>query len=217
FLEWFYARFADTFLLLHPLWKAIGYGRVEAPVKFVEKRVKGLMFDCRMCGQCILSSTGMSCPMNCPKQLRNGPCGGVRANGNCEVEPDMPCVWVKAWEGSRTMVRGDAILNVQNPVDQSLRETSAWLRVTAQAATAREQAKASPDMGAAARTPRSSAIPTKARRARTCRWNRCPAISRAEGWKGCCDAVSSRSRPSSTRQTAPTRKTSTTGQESSMA
>ena len=25
FLEWFYARFADTFLMLHPLWKAIGY------------------------------------------------------------------------------------------------------------------------------------------------------------------------------------------------
>ena len=102
--------FADMFLLLHPLWKGIGYGRVEAPVKFVEKRVKGFMFDCRMCGQCVLSSTGMSCPMNCPKQLRNGPCGGVRANGNCEVEPDMPCVWVKAWEGSRNMVKGDAIL-----------------------------------------------------------------------------------------------------------
>ncbi|EXL09873.1 methylenetetrahydrofolate reductase C-terminal domain-containing protein [Aquamicrobium defluvii] len=149
-LEWVYARLAETFLALHPLWKAIGYGRVEAPVKFVEKRVKGFMFDCRMCGQCILSSTGMSCPMNCPKQLRNGPCGGVRANGNCEVEPDMPCVWVKAWEGSRNMVKGDAILNVQNPVDQSLRETSAWLRVTAQAAAAREQAKTSTDVGAAA-------------------------------------------------------------------
>lgn len=139
-LEWFYARFADAFLMLHPLWKGIGYARVEAPVKFVEKRVKGFMFDCRMCGQCILSSTGMSCPMNCPKQLRNGPCGGVRANGNCEVEPDMPCVWVKAWEGSRHMVHGDMILNVQKPVDQSLRETSAWLRVTANAAAERERA-----------------------------------------------------------------------------
>ena len=137
FLEWFYARFADAFLALHPLWKGIGYGRVEGPVKFVEKRVKGFMFDCRMCGQCVLSSTGMSCPMNCPKQLRNGPCGGVRPNGNCEVEPDMPCVWVKAWEGSQHMVKGDAILAVQKPVDQSLRETSAWLRVTAQAAAAR--------------------------------------------------------------------------------
>ncbi|MBN9037298.1 MAG: methylenetetrahydrofolate reductase C-terminal domain-containing protein [Rhizobiales bacterium] len=136
-LEWLYARFADLFLALHPLWKAVGYARAEAPVKFVEKRVKGFLFDCRMCGQCVLSSTGMSCPMNCPKQLRNGPCGGVRANGHCEVEPDMPCVWVKAWEGSRNMVHADAILAVQKPVDQSLRETSAWLRVTALAAAAR--------------------------------------------------------------------------------
>ena len=140
-LEWFYARFADVFLLLHPFWKLVGYGRAEAPVKFIERQVKGFMFDCRMCGQCALSSTGMSCPMNCPKQLRNGPCGGVRANGNCEVEPDMPCVWVKAWEGSRNMVNGDAILTVQKPVDQSLRQTSSWLRVTADAAARREKAK----------------------------------------------------------------------------
>ena len=138
FLEVLYKRFADLFLMLHPLWNAIGYGRVERPVTFVERHVKGFLFDCRMCGQCALSSTGMSCPMNCPKQLRNGPCGGVRANGNCEVEPDMPCVWVQAWNGSRNMAGGDAILKVQKPVNQSLRETSAWLRVTAQSAAEKE-------------------------------------------------------------------------------
>jgi hypothetical protein len=131
-LEWFYNRFARAFLLLHPFWKAVGYRHAEAPVKFVERQVKGFMFDCRMCGQCILSATGMSCPMNCPKQLRNGPCGGVRPDGNCEVEPDMPCVWVQAWHGAQQMRQGEAILEVQKPVDQSLRETSAWLRVTAQ-------------------------------------------------------------------------------------
>jgi hypothetical protein len=38
------------------------------------------------------------------------------------------------------MVNGDAILNVQKPVDQSLRETSSWLRVTAQAAATRQEA-----------------------------------------------------------------------------
>ncbi len=138
FLERLYALLADLFLKLDPLWSLIGYQRAEAPVKFVERRVKGLLFDCRMCGQCILSSTGMSCPMNCPKRLRNGPCGGVRANGNCEVEPDMPCVWVQAWSGSRQMRGGDAILALQRPVDHSLRETSAWLRATAQAADARK-------------------------------------------------------------------------------
>ena len=143
FLERVYGLFANLFLKLHPFWRAVGYQRAEAPVKFVEKRVKGLLFDCRMCGQCILSSTGMSCPMNCPKQLRNGPCGGVRANGNCEVEPDMPCVWVQAWKGASQMREGaSAILKVQKPVDQSLRETSAWLRVTALAAAGNERPKA---------------------------------------------------------------------------
>jgi hypothetical protein len=141
FLERIYAAFSRVFLFLHPVWTAIGYSRAEVPVKFVERRVKGLLFDCRMCGQCILSSTGMSCPMNCPKRLRNGPCGGVRANGNCEVEPDMPCVWVQAWQGSQQMQGGEAILNVQKPVNYALRETSAWLRATSQAAAEAEAPK----------------------------------------------------------------------------
>ncbi len=90
---------------MHGLFRALGYERVERPVAGVEKVVKGLLFDCRMCGQCVLSSTGMSCPMNCPKTLRNGPCGGVRDNGNCEVKPDMHCVWVEAYRGSRAHSR----------------------------------------------------------------------------------------------------------------
>jgi len=136
-----YNLLADVFLKLHPLWNAIGYARVERPVLLVENTVKSFLFDCRMCGQCALSDTGMSCPMNCPKQLRNGPCGGVRANGNCEVEPDMPCVWVQAWEGSQRMRASTNILKVQKPVDQSLRDTSAWLRVTAKKAEERKAAR----------------------------------------------------------------------------
>ncbi|MCB1473446.1 MAG: methylenetetrahydrofolate reductase C-terminal domain-containing protein [Rhodobiaceae bacterium] len=141
-LEWFYARFADGLLKLHWFWNKVGYQRAERPVKAVEKLAKAVLFDCRMCGQCALSSTGMSCPMNCPKGLRNGPCGGVRANGHCEVEPDMPCVWVQAWQGSQRMKTGDRILDVQKPVDNSLWNTSSWLRVTAKAAAERAQAAA---------------------------------------------------------------------------
>src|SRR5260221_11052234 len=59
----------------------------------VEHVSKGAIFNCQMCGQCVLPSTGMTCPMNCPKNLRNGPCGGVRPNGHCEVVPAMRCVW----------------------------------------------------------------------------------------------------------------------------
>jgi len=134
FLEIVYNLFADSLLALHPLWNWIGYARVERPMVAVEKFTKEILFDCRMCGRCVLSSTGMSCPMNCPKNLRNGPCGGVRADGHCEVEPDMPCVWVQAWQGSQRMKATSNILDVQKPVDHSIQGTSAWLRACSERA-----------------------------------------------------------------------------------
>ncbi|MCP8940214.1 methylenetetrahydrofolate reductase C-terminal domain-containing protein [Alsobacter sp. SYSU M60028] len=127
--ERFYAGFERVLLALAPLARRVGYDRAEGTVALVERAVKGPLFDCRMCGQCVLSSTGMSCPMNCPKALRNGPCGGVRQDGTCEVYPDMPCVWVQAWEGSRRMADGDRIAEAQPPVDHRLKGTSSWLRV----------------------------------------------------------------------------------------
>lgn len=129
-LEIFYQGFERVFVALHPLWKAVGYERLEKPVAVVEKAVKGLLFDCQMCGQCALSSTGMSCSMNCPKTLRNGPCGGVRADGHCEVKPEMRCVWVEAYAGSQRMVAGkEAIKVVQFAVDGRLKGKSSWLKV----------------------------------------------------------------------------------------
>ncbi len=125
-----YAAFERMLIRLAPLFERIGYQRLERPVAAVERTVKGLLFDCRMCGTCILSATGLSCPMNCPKQLRNGPCGGVRADGHCEVKPEMRCVWVEAWQGAARMPGGfDAIGRIQGPVDHRLEGSSAWLRV----------------------------------------------------------------------------------------
>jgi len=129
-LNAFYRGFESLLVALDPMFRAIGYQRLERPMARIEKTVKGLLFDCRMCGQCILSSTGMSCPMNCPKNLRNGPCGGVRANGNCEVRPEMRCVWVEAFAGSERIPGGNAALRtVQAAVDRRLQGKSAWLRV----------------------------------------------------------------------------------------
>ena len=129
-LNSFYRGFERALTGLHPLFKRIGYQRLERPVAAVERSVKGLLFDCRMCGQCILSSTGMSCPMNCPKGLRNGPCGGVRASGNCEVRPDMKCVWYLAVAGRERIPGGtEALGRVQPPVDRRLTGKSSWLRV----------------------------------------------------------------------------------------
>ena len=132
-LNAFYRGFEAALVVLHPLFRWIGYGRLERPVAAVERSVKGLLFDCRMCGQCILSSTGMSCPMNCPKNLRNGPCGGVRANGHCEVRPEMKCVWVAAFAGSARIPGAiDALRQVQHAVDRRLQGRSSWLRVVRQ-------------------------------------------------------------------------------------
>src|SRR5215469_12032745 len=111
-LERLYEAFEPLLVRCAPVLKHLGYERLERPVAAVERTVKGLFFDCQMCGQCALSSTGMSCSMNCPKNLRNGPCGGVRADGHCEVKPDMKCVWVQAWMGAGRMAKGGAILEL---------------------------------------------------------------------------------------------------------
>ena len=142
-MEIFYAGFERVVVALHPLWKAIGYERLEKPVAAVEQVVKGFLFDCQMCGQCALSSTGMSCSMNCPKTIRNGPCGGVRANGNCEVKPEMRCVWVEGFDGSQRMREGrEAIKVVQFAVDARLKGKSSWLKVAQDKAPKPVQEKA---------------------------------------------------------------------------
>jgi hypothetical protein len=141
-MEILYALAERVLVLLHPLWKRIGYERMESPMALLERGVKGLLFDCRMCGQCALSSTGMSCPMNCPKNLRNGPCGGVRDNGHCEVKPAMRCVWVEAFEGSQRMRAGrQAIREVLPPIDRRLEGRSSWLIIAREKGEAREGAQ----------------------------------------------------------------------------
>ena len=140
--EWIYKRVERGMVALDPLFAKIGYNRVERPIALVEKGVKVLLFDCKMCGQCVLSSTGMSCPMNCPKQLRNGPCGGVREGGFCEVKPQMKCVWALAWDGASRMRDGPSrIRQVLPPVEHSLRGSSSWLRVSREIAAKRREAR----------------------------------------------------------------------------
>lgn len=123
------AAYAATENLLKPFrrWLVPG-SRVERIFVWAERRSKGAIFDCRMCGQCVLHSTGMTCPMTCPKNLRNGPCGGVRVDGHCEVYPERPCIWVQAWDRSRRMpTYGDDIFHILPPLNHSLQNTSAWI------------------------------------------------------------------------------------------
>ncbi|HKN48014.1 MAG TPA: methylenetetrahydrofolate reductase C-terminal domain-containing protein, partial [Candidatus Polarisedimenticolia bacterium] len=114
-----------AFLRRHPSAERL-LDRLARPLEIAVKRP---IFGCQMCGQCILHETGLTCPMGCPKTLRNGPCGGVRQNGHCEVIPEMMCVWIKAERRSRWLPWRGAILRIQPALDWSLRGSSAWINV----------------------------------------------------------------------------------------
>lgn len=100
---------------------------LERAFTWAEKQVKGELFGCRMCGQCALPSTAYACPQTCPKQLRNGPCGGVSPAGMCEVYPDMRCVWVVAYERAEQEGRVADLRRLQRPLDHRKWGESSWI------------------------------------------------------------------------------------------
>jgi hypothetical protein len=131
-LELAYLISKQLITVLYPPLRSLRPRLAERALTYSEELLKGYAFNCQMCGQCILHSTGMTCPMTCPKNLRNGPCGGVRPDGHCEVIPEMPCVWVQAWERSRQMrIYADDIQVVQPPLNRTLQGTSAWANMVA--------------------------------------------------------------------------------------
>ena len=112
---------------MRPLFAKLGMETSSKIVKVPEEMVKGLLFNCQDCAQCVLHYNGMTCPMNCPKNLRNGPCGGVRLNGNCEVKPEMDCVWVKGIERAPKTPYDHEILRLNPPVDWRLKGQASWV------------------------------------------------------------------------------------------
>jgi Methylene-tetrahydrofolate reductase C terminal len=116
----------------NPLYRRLGRWIESSPRRYrlfasAEEKVKAELFGCQMCGQCALPATGYACPMSCPKQLRNGPCGGVGADGSCEVHPELRCVWLVAWERARDQDRTADLRRLQRPVDQRLWGQSSWV------------------------------------------------------------------------------------------
>ncbi len=127
-LKRFYDAGARLALQLRRPLRWLGTHRMERVLRPFERVTKQLLVDCKMCGQCVLSSTGMACPTNCAKQMRNGPCGGVRADGSCEVDPSMRCVWVEAIEGQKR-IGGPHNKAFLEPIDHRLWHRSSWLHV----------------------------------------------------------------------------------------
>lgn len=91
----------------------------------IEMAVKEPLFGCQACGNCVLSYTEYVCPQTCPKQLRNGPCGGT-SNGRCEVV-DKPCIWVSAYERAKRHDRVGELRTFVPAPDRDLQGTSSWI------------------------------------------------------------------------------------------
>src|SRR5574341_2207619 len=81
-----------------------------------ERLIKGPLFGCRMCGNCLLQETAFICPMGCPKGLRNGPCGGSTPE-KCYVDESRPCIWYEIYDRSFKMGRQEMLLEVLPPLD----------------------------------------------------------------------------------------------------
>jgi len=88
--------------------------------------IKGPLFGCRMCGNCLLQETAFICPMECPKGMRNGPCGGVTPEKNCYVDETRKCVWYAIYKRALKTGREEILLEVLPPLDWDKVGTETW-------------------------------------------------------------------------------------------
>jgi methylenetetrahydrofolate reductase (NADPH) len=91
-----------------------------------ELLIKGPLFACRMCGNCLLQETAFICPMECPKGMRNGPCGGVTPGLNCYIDETRKCIWQAIYSRSLKTGREEKLLEVLPPLDWHKTGTETW-------------------------------------------------------------------------------------------
>ena len=91
-----------------------------------ELAFKKPVFGCKACGNCVLGLMEYVCPMTCPKNMRNGPCGGT-SNGQCEVIPEQACIWVNVYERAKSAERVDELKVYIPPRNRALQGTSSYI------------------------------------------------------------------------------------------
>ncbi|HXY74589.1 MAG TPA: methylenetetrahydrofolate reductase C-terminal domain-containing protein, partial [Dehalococcoidales bacterium] len=133
------SRFADAtmfnpknfvFKTLQPMAKSLDKTRVcKHIIEDCEHMTKVVLFDCQNCGDCGLFDVAFLCPVSqCPKNQRNGPCGGS-LNGWCEVFPKQrQCIWVRAYDRLKLHHKEESNTEtIIPPNDWTLQNTSSWL------------------------------------------------------------------------------------------
>ncbi|MCQ3931545.1 MAG: hypothetical protein DPW16_13890 [Chloroflexi bacterium] len=117
-------------------WQPPFYPFKREPLRYrllerMERMVKGPLFGCRMCGNCLLQETAFICPMECPKGARNGPCGGSTSE-HCYVDETRPCIWYRIYTRAFAMGREEKLLEVMPPLDWDRVGTETWWDVMKQ-------------------------------------------------------------------------------------
>jgi len=101
----------------------------SSAIWFLEYLSKGLLYGCKMCGDCVLYACGFRCYQSeCPKKMENGPCGGS-VNGYCEAFPDKKlCFWVRVYKQLKGVSQNVTFkANPIPPRNNSLYKTSSWI------------------------------------------------------------------------------------------
>ncbi|MCX6255716.1 MAG: methylenetetrahydrofolate reductase C-terminal domain-containing protein [Bacteroidia bacterium] len=88
--------------------------------------IKGPLLGCRMCGNCLLQETAFICPMECPKGMRNGPCGGITPEKKCYIDETRKCVWNSIYKRALKTGREETLLEVLPPLDWNKVGTETW-------------------------------------------------------------------------------------------
>ncbi len=117
------------FGLMSALSRAVDGSRLEHLFTRLEHIGKQVTNECLHCGDCALFDVAYICPMSqCPKNQRNGPCGGSQ-QGWCEVYPgERQCIYVRAYNRLKHYGQeGELGEGRVPPVDYDLYRTSSWL------------------------------------------------------------------------------------------
>lgn len=113
---------------LFPMMRNIYSGKSNPRHHGFEHLMKVALYDCKDCGDCALLDLGYLCPMSqCPKNQRNGACGGSY-NGWCEVYPnEKQCVWVRAYARLKKYGEESQLDSYRlPPANWDLYQTSSW-------------------------------------------------------------------------------------------
>jgi len=103
-----------------------GRPRLAAAFERAELALKKPLFGCQACGNCVLGHMEYVCPQTCPKQLRNGPCGGTH-RGQCEVIPDNQCIWVKVYQRAKEAGEVESLKVYIPPPNRELQGASSFI------------------------------------------------------------------------------------------